>query len=128
MLQRGDLVPHFEVTNLEGDTVSYSTIWQRRNLVLVSVPSTDPDGTFSQYVCQLRAEGPAVTRDDTEWVITRDRVAGIPCPAVVVADRWGEIALIAMGPQVADLPQRHEVAEWVTYVQHQCPECQGEAL
>ena len=127
MLQRGDLVPHFEVTNLEGDTVSYSTIWQRRNLVLISVPSTDPEGTFSPYLSQLRADGPAVTRDDTEWVITRDSVAGIPCPGVVVADRWGEILLIASGSRVVDLPDPHEVAGWVTYLHHQCPECEGEA-
>lgn len=127
MLQPGDLIPHFEATNLEGDTVSYSTIWQRRNLVLITVPSSDPDGTYRQYVSQLTARGRAFTDDDTAWVITPDAVAGIPCPSVVVADRWGEIVLIASASRAVDLPPPHEVREWVTYVQHQCPECQGEA-
>jgi hypothetical protein len=127
MLQPGDLIPHFEATSLEGDPVSYSAIWQRRNLVLITVPSSDPDGTFSRYVSQLTARGRPFTGDDTEWVITRDAVAGIPCPGVVVADRWGEIVLVASGSRAVDLPPSHEVTEWVTYVQHQCPECQGEA-
>lgn len=122
----GDLIPHFDVTDLEGRPVAYSTIWQRRNLVLVGIPASDPDGTFDHYVAQLAAEGPALTGEDTAWVITRDPVAGVPCPGVVVADRWGEVAHVAAGSQVRDLPAVGEIAEWVTYVQHQCPECQGE--
>ena len=60
-------------------------------------------------------------------MITRDTVSGIPSPAVIVADRWGEIVHIAAGSQAGELPQAHELVEWVTYVQHQCPECEGEA-
>jgi hypothetical protein len=44
-----------------------------------------------------------------------------------VADRWGEIVYIAGGVQVAELPSPHELADWVSYVQHRCPECEGEA-
>jgi hypothetical protein len=127
MLQRGDLVPHFEVMTLEAGRVNYSTIWQRRNLVLLAVPSSDPDGTFRRYAGQVAAEGRAFRHDDTEWVITSDVVPGIPSPGVIVADRWGEILLIASGSRVVDLPDPHEVAGWVTYLHHQCPECEGEA-
>jgi peroxiredoxin len=127
MLQPGDLVPHFEVTNLKGETVSYSTIWQRRNLVLIALPASDSGGTFGNYVSQVTAQGPSLTGDDTAWVITGDAVAGIPSPAVVVADRWGEIVHIARGSEAGELPPAHDVVEWVTYVQHQCPECEGEA-
>jgi hypothetical protein len=49
-------------------------------------------------------------------------------PATAFADRWGEIVFIAGGTAAADLPRPHEVTEWVEYVQHQCPECEGEAL
>ncbi len=127
MLQRGDLIPHFDVTSLQGDTVSYSTLWQRRNLVLITVPASDPDGTFTHYVSQLSARGPASTAADTEWVITRDAVTGVPCPGVVVADRWGEVIHVATGSQASELPLADELVDWVTYVQHQCPECEGEA-
>jgi hypothetical protein len=126
MLRPRDLIPHFEVTNLQGETVVYSTIWQRRNLVLVTLPASAPDGAFRSYVSEIAAEVRALIRHDTECVITRDTVIGIPCPGVVIADRWGEIVHVASGSQVADLPHPREVVEWVTYVQHQCPECQGE--
>ena len=127
MLQRGDLLPHFAVRTLDGDAMTYSTIWQRKNLVLIALPASDSDGAFRDYVSQVAAQGPALTGDDTEWVITRDTVAGIPSPAVIVADRWGEIVHIATGSQAGELPRAHELVEWVTYVRHQCPECEGEA-
>jgi hypothetical protein len=127
MLQPGDLVPHFEVTNLQGETVSYSTMWQRRNLVLVTVPASDPDGTFATYVSRLTAEMPASAWADTTCVITRDTVLGLPSPGVVVADRWGEIVHVARGSHVGELPRPLEIGEWVDYVQRQCPECEGEA-
>ena len=125
MLRPCDLVPHFDVTNLEGQAVTYSTIWQRRNLVLVTLPASDPDGAFSNYAGRVAADVP--TAGDTACVITRDVVTGIPSPGIVVADRWGEIVYVADGTQVAALPSTQELVEWVSYVQHRCPECEGEA-
>lgn len=125
MLRPGDLVPHFDVTNLQGEAVTYSTIWQRRNLVLVTLPPSDPARTFTNYAAEVAADIPA--GGDTACVLTRDVVTGIPSPGIVVADRWGEIVHIASGAQVAELPSVSELVEWVSYVQHRCPECEGEA-
>jgi hypothetical protein len=125
MLQRGDLVPHFTVGTLQGLTVRYSTIWQRRNLVLITLPTSDSESSRA-YLSRLASEMPALTGHETEYVITRDIVAGIACPGVVVADRWGEIVHVVAGSDVADLPPPAELFEWVTYLQRQCPECQGE--
>jgi hypothetical protein len=127
MLQPGDSIPHFDVTNLQGERVAYRTLWQRSNLVLVTVPAEDPDGTFTAYVAQLTARLSSLMRRDTECVATRDAVAGISCPGVTIADRWGEIFHLAGAAEATDLPLPDEVLEWVTYVQCQCPECQGEA-
>jgi hypothetical protein len=127
MLRPGHLLPHFDVTNVQGENVVYSTIWQQRNLVLVSLPAVDPDGTFTNYVSQLTPRGPAATGDDTVWVITRDAVTGVPSPSVIVADRWGEVVHVGTGTQPSELPPADEIVDWVTYVQHQCPECEGEA-
>jgi hypothetical protein len=127
MLRPGDLIPHFDVTDLHRRAVAYSTIWQRKNLVLITLPTSDSDEAFRNYVSQVTAQGPALTGDDTEWVITQDTVAGIPSPAVVVADRWGEIVHVGTGAQASELPPADEIVEWVTYVQHRCPECEGEA-
>jgi hypothetical protein len=127
MLQPGDQIPHFELKNVQGQAVSYSEIWQRQNLVLVTLPVADPLGVFSKYVGRLAAGIPALTALATECVITRDVVAGTPCPGVIVADRWGEIVHVAAGPHVADLPGSEALLEWIDYLQRQCPECQGEA-
>jgi len=127
VLQPGDQIPHFDVRNVQGQAISYSAIWQRKNLVLVTVPASDPLGSFSKYMGRLGAAIPALTALQTECVITRDVIAGTPCPGVVIADRWGEIVHVTGGSHVAVLPGPDELLEWIDYVQRQCPECQGEA-
>ena len=42
MLQPHDLLPHFEAAGLGGERVLYSSIWQRKNLVLVMLPDSGP--------------------------------------------------------------------------------------
>lgn len=123
MLQRGELVPHFEVRDLAGNVCRYAAIWQRRNLVLVALPAAGPD----TYACELAARGAEVDQRDGTCVITRDAVPGVPAPAVVIADRWGEIAHVAAARDVDELPPAAEVLEWLDYVVRRCPECEGEA-
>jgi hypothetical protein len=50
MLRPGDLLPHFGVTDLYGKRVDYSSIWQRKNLVLVML--TDADLSSRSYAEQ----------------------------------------------------------------------------
>jgi peroxiredoxin len=126
MLQRGDSVPHFEVTRFEGEPFTYSTIWQRKNLLLVTIPGLDSEST-SAYAADVIARVQEFGDEDLECVITGDRVAGISAPAVVVADRWGEIAFAVEKSDVAELPAPQELIEWLDYVRNQCPECEGEA-
>ena len=125
MLQPGRLVPHFTIAAMDGATVAYSDIWQRKNLVLVLLPAESTAST--KFIDQLTAKMSELTGDDSACVITRDRVSGVPSPGIVVADRWGEIHQVADGNTVDDLPGPDDVIEWLRYVQHQCPECEGEA-
>jgi hypothetical protein len=125
-LQRGDPVPHFRVATMDGRTVEYSTIWQRRNLVLVALTESHAASSRT-YVSQLEAGLSAFQSHATECVITRDVVAGTAPPAVLVADRWGEIVHVVKGANAADLPPLPEILEWVAYLQTRCPECEGEA-
>ena len=125
MLQRGDAVPHFEVSAPDGTAFRYSSIWQRKNLLLVVLPAIDPDSTA--YISEVRARVAALADQDLECIITRDPVPGVSGPAVVVADRWGEIAYSVAVPVVAELPAPGELLEWVAYLNHRCPECEGEA-
>jgi hypothetical protein len=124
-LQRGDPVPHFRVDTIDGRTVEYSTIWQRRNLVLVALTESD-SAPSTMYLSQLEAGFSAFQSQETECVITRDLVAGAAPPAVLIADRWGEIVYVANGSNVADLPRLPDILEWVAYLQTRCPECEGE--
>jgi hypothetical protein len=126
MVQPGDSVPHFEVRTLQGEQFRYSTIWQRRNLVFVtlSVSELDREGP---YVSQLLARGSDFARQGAECVFTRDHLPWLPGPGVLVADRWGEVVHAVISSDVADLPSPQELIDWVAYVQTRCPECEGEA-
>jgi hypothetical protein len=124
-LKPGDLLPHFTVSDLYGRRVDYSSIWQRQNLVLVMLPDSGPSS--HAYAEQLMARAGDSQKDDTTWLVTRERIAGMPNPGAVIADRWGELVHVAHAPDVAHLPVPDDLVEWVDYVRHRCPECEGEA-
>ena len=126
VLRRGDSVPHFEVKTLQGGLISYSTIWQRRNLVVVALPASG-SGFEERYVAQLTAKLPEFRAAKAECVITRDPVPGIHIAGVIVADQWGEIAHVASASRADDLPSVEELLEWLEYLERRCPECEGES-
>lgn len=123
-IQPGDQVPHFDVQTVDGRAFSYRTIWQRKNLLLVLLPESSAD---AEDVSKLRAREPEFERFDTECVITRDGVADIGAPAVLVADRWGEIIHIAALSNSEQSPAPEHLLGWLEYIQNRCPECEGEA-
>jgi hypothetical protein len=125
MLQRGDSVPHFKVKTVGGELFAYSTIWQRRNLVLVALPAGESE-CREGYVEQLAARRSDFNARDADCVITSDPVPGIERPGVVVADRWGEIAHVATASGAHDLTSPEELLEWLDYLAQRCPECEGE--
>jgi hypothetical protein len=126
VLERGDLVPHFTITRIDGRTFSYSTVWQHSNLVLIALPGGESSAAM-RYVSELAARLSGPDAQDFECVVTRDRVSGVRPPAVVVVDRWGEVVHAAAAPTVEELPPPGELAEWVSFVRNRCPECEGEA-
>ena len=126
MLQRGDAVPHFEVRTVEGELFSYSSIWQRKNLLLVSLPTIDVDSARG-YITDLSTRLKELGDQNLEHVITRDGIPGVSGSTVLVADRWGEVLHAVDTSELAHLPPPEDLLEWVTYVNYQCPECEGEA-
>ena len=124
MLKRGDQVPHFEVRTIQGGVFSYSTIWQRKNLLLVLLPKSSTD---DGYISDLRAHECEFRSLDTECVIARDEVAGLRTPTVLLADRWGEVIHITAASESARSPAADDLLPWLQYIQHRCPECEGEA-
>src|SRR5687767_6559336 len=101
LLTRGDQLPHFAVTTVEGTECSYSSIWQRKNLLLV-LPGAS--SAVDAYRSSLRAHESAFHDLETACIVTRNDVAGLPAPAVVIADRWGEILYIDAAPELPRSP------------------------
>ncbi len=126
MLQRGEHVPHFQVNTTAGQPISYAAIWQRRSLVLITVPDTDSH-TVATFLSRLEARLPELTSYEADCVITRDAIPGLPSPGAAVADRWGEIAFVKTGSDITALPDPDELVDWLRYLQNRCPECEGEA-
>lgn len=124
MLNAHDPMPMFTASQVDDGVVDYRDLWQRKQLVLVSL--TEHDATRGPYVESLLAHAPALGQADTALVVTGDSIEGIPRPGVVVADRWGEVRFVASGRRAADLPDAAALAEWVSSVGMECPECQGE--
>ena len=122
ILQTGDQVPHFEVRTLAGDVFRYTSIWQHKNLVLVTLDS-HADG----YAAALTNIGADFQARQAVCVITRDRTPGVPSPSAIVADRWGEIVHVAAASDVSQLPAPSELLDWLDYIERRCPECEGEA-
>jgi peroxiredoxin len=118
-LEAGDQVPHVTVHALDGRRVSYAAMWQTQNLVLVALPSSH--SISERALGQLRA----LDTSDTRCVITTDPLPGIAPPAVLIADKWGEIVHIVQAAN--ELPTAEDLAEWIDYVRQRCPECEGEA-
>jgi hypothetical protein len=117
-------MPHVEVRGAGGELFHYADVWQRRHLVLVALPASLPD---TSYARELTARSAAFAAHDTVCVVTTDDVPGLPAPAVLVADRWGEIADVTAAARTEDLPTPSRLLEWAEAVDHRCPECEGEA-
>jgi hypothetical protein len=119
-----DLMPMFTARNGHGALVHYQDIWQRKNLLVVTVP--EDDSAAARYAESLSALEPTLASQDVAFIVTTTPIEDLRSPAVVVADRWGEIYYVKEGGPVAELPTPDELIEWLQYVQNECPECQGE--
>ena len=126
-LTTGDSVPHVAVTLVNGTPWDYAAAWQRRNLLLVTLPAAQ-DAATNQYIADLDAATDEWRAMETICVVTHDLIPGLVAPGVLVADRWGEVQFVVHKSSVAELPDVATLLVWVRSVEHQCPECQGEAL
>lgn len=111
------MVHFFDVATTDGRRVRYQDLWQRRELLLISLAGDAPPS--------LAADLRARVGSAAEVVVTTSAIEGVPQPGAVVADRWGEIHHVTtIDPTAPDLD---DLVEWVRFVRMQCPECQGEA-
>jgi hypothetical protein len=119
------VVPHFDVTTIDGRRTAYKTIWQRGNLVLAVLPANDP--AAAEYAGMLSLHASDIASHAAECVITHESVGSLTAPALLIADRWGDIAIEVAARAISELPPLAEILAWLEHVQHRCPECEGEA-
>lgn len=111
---------------LPAPTSATVTIWQRANIVLVGLAGADP-GAAEHYQAAVENHRDAVTAADARLVVTRDAIACLPAPCVVIGDRWGEVQHLTSADSFLTAPPAPaELLEWLHYVQMRCPECEGE--
>ncbi len=118
-------VPHFDVMALDGRRVRYAEVWQRRNLVLACLPHAAAGA--ARWLEEVHEHDRELERLETTFVATADGVPGVPCPGLIIADRWGEVMHRDTPSDVSGLMAVDDLLEWVRYVQYKCPECEGEA-
>ena len=125
-LEKGDVLPFFEVTTVDDGRVRYAELWQRKNVVVVSLPpsATAHDSEYANEIVRRSAEFDSFC---AVCIVTRDAIRGVPLPGVVIADRWGEIQFLASSAAVSDLPDPQELLDTLDYVRQRCPECEGES-
>ena len=126
-LARGSRMPHVRLRRLDGSSFDYGDVWQRRNLLLVALGAGRARDADASWLDALESARSACEMHEAVVVVTRDAVPGLTAPGVVVADRWGEVAFAETATSVAALPAVETLVEWLRFVDHACPECEGEA-
>jgi hypothetical protein len=123
LLRAGDLIPHFDGMTIDGRRVRYQELWQHRNLVLF-VLSKAVRAQANAYLTMLEGRISRLRPDDTTLVIRHDEINGVPWSAVIVADRWGEIAYLQqLTRNPVEWPPVDDIVEWVEFIRVKCPEC-----
>jgi hypothetical protein len=122
-LRRGDLVPHFETTAVDGRPFRYADVWQRSNLVLLILPK-NVAAEARGYIAELQDRVAKLTPANSVVAAVEGPVAGLPASAIVLSDRWGEIAhVMDLPPALTAWPEAGDVVEWLEFIRMKCPEC-----
>lgn len=117
MFEPREKVVHFLVHARGGETVDYRTIWQKAQLLLVSLDDSPASDRLTTIADDLSRRQDELVSVQSRLVVTYDAVAGAPRPGVLVADRWGEVyaTLDASAETSAD-----DLIDWLRFVQRKC--------
>lgn len=83
------------------------------------------DGRVLRVAPEAGGEAPLSTLADPEGRLAG--ALGLRPPAVVVADRWGQVHEAREAGDGHDFLPVPEIVSWLRFLAVQCPECQGEA-
>jgi peroxiredoxin len=149
ILRRGRVVPTFTLPDTAGAPVRRTTYRDKKNLVLVFLPSAEDDGAraylraLAQGYEALRAETGevlAILRGDRAALAEARRELALPYPllhdadgaatarflppmaraGVFVTDRYGELYFAAPAADTTSLPPIAELQAWLEAIDRQC--------
>ncbi len=121
----GDSLPDFDARTLADRPINYrQDVWQKKLAVLIGFldPASDAARAYRRELSRREAD---LTAWDTLLLVVT-HLPGCTAPAVVIADRWGEVRHVAHPADDRGLPGIDDLIEWLRFVQAECPECQGE--
>lgn len=129
-LETGKRLPLIQVQPLDGDALVPLRRTGRLATVLVTVhPGCETCAAYLDGLARVQTE---MEEWDGRLIATHvsDELAaaGIPAPAVLIADQWGELFVVEPAGDDHAFIEPDEVVSWLRYLAIQCPECQGEAL
>lgn len=114
-------MPHFSVYSTDGALIAYRDIWQRRNLLLISVPASSEFRDVPQgYVSGLAARARDLALYETTVIVTHDALDGLPSPGVLIADRWGEVYFVYAPGGVTGMPAVDDLVDCVKVIAYKC--------
>jgi peroxiredoxin Q/BCP len=149
ILQPSQVVPTFTLPDTSGAPVRRTAYRDRKNLVLVFLPSAEDDGAraylraLTEGYESFRAESGevlAILRGDRAAIADVRRELALPFPllhdadaavtarflppaagaGVFVTDRYGELYLAAPAADTAALPPTLEIQAWLEAIDRQC--------
>jgi hypothetical protein len=121
LLERGSRVPHFSVRTTDGVPTDYRDIWQRRNLLLLSVAdSRESRDVLEAYTTALSGRARDLALYETTVILTHDRIDGLPSPGVLIADRWGEVYFVYTPASVASMPAVDDLVDGIKVIAYKC--------
>ena len=110
-------MPHFVVTSVDGAVAEYRAIWQNANLVLVCLDESAASQPLEIIAAELAGRSSEFAALQSRLVVTRDAIATVPRPGVVIADRWGEIHATLNAAAVTDA---NDLVEWLRFIERRC--------
>jgi hypothetical protein len=97
-----------------------------RNATVVAVLHDRDCGACAAYLARLAEQAAEVDAWDGRVKQVRD--VDEDAPAVIIADQWGEIAVVECAGAAHRFMEPAEVITWLRHLAMKCPECEGEAL
>ena len=125
-MKSGDRLPDVQVPSVDGDIVRLRTHSRLATVLLALHPECSACNAYRE---DIAAHGRQLSEWDGRVVAVGPLPdIGIEAPSVLIADQWGELAVVENAGEQHAFIDVQEVIDWLRFLATKCPECEGEAL